>query len=1062
MSNNAVFFEKSQGSTVKILYITSYLMESKRQSEKGKGKKMLSGQLKQFKTPGAEYRGAPFWAWNAKLESSELIRQIHLMKEMGLGGFFMHSRVGLNTEYLGGEWFSCVRACIAEAEKLGMNAWLYDEDRWPSGAAGSLVTREDRFKQKSLYLELPGSVKESNGTGNSLAWYAVRLDGTRLLSCRRFADPEDMTLADGEQLLRCYWCHAEKSSWFNGETYLDTMNEEAVKRFVEVTHEAYRREVGAQFGKTVPGIFTDEPCYTHFNEKKPFLPWTDSIPGKFREKYGYDLLDFLPELFYETAEEVSRARWNFYDLITSLFVNAFSRIIGEWCKENNMKMTGHVLAEDTLSSQTLYVGSAMRFYEYMQAPGIDLLTEHWNIFNTAKQCVSVARQLGRETRLSETYGCTGWDFPFFGHKALGDWQFALGINLRCQHLAWYSMSAEAKRDYPASISYQSPWFRHYRHVEDYFGRIGSVISDGEEIRDILMIHPVESCWSLTWAAARETPEKILKLEAAFVRVPNLLLSENLDFDFGDEELFSRYGSVSGKSICVGKASYKAVVIPELRTIRSTTLKLLGSFAEQGGTVVYLGAPPCYVDAVRSGEAERVYENFRALSEEALPGELSKIARRVSLTTPDGAQARPLLCRLAENGEALSLFICNVGKEFSEDHMRECLVRERTLVFPSVDVSVAVPERGRVYELDPEHGTIHAVDAVYENGAYRFRTFFDELSSRLFLITRESVGAVLPAKKYTEYRTVKELPGTGWNITRDEPNVLVLDHAACYVNGEKKHDRAYILKIDDDLREMLGKPARGGAMVQPWLREKTTPARTLDVVLEYAFDCETLPEEDCFLAVEHPELYSILVNGNALDPNTDSWWVDLVLRRLRLPVSFLKKGRNVITITSRYHENLPGLEAIFLLGEFGVTGNDVLCAVPRTLSAGDWCEQGLPFYSGNMSCDIPLGELPAEGRIYLRMPEWRGVALGVRVNGGEEIFLPWAPMRADLTELLRRDGSDTVAVTVYGHRRNAFGPFYLKEKWPAGTGPLQFKMYEVPERQLVPCGLLKAPVVETER
>ena len=102
---------------------------------------MLNEQMKQFKSPGPDFRGAPFWAWNAKLEPEELIRQIRLMKEMGLGGFFMHARVGLNTEYLGKEWFECVRTCIAEAEKLGMNAWLYDEDRWPPGSVAGEVTR---------------------------------------------------------------------------------------------------------------------------------------------------------------------------------------------------------------------------------------------------------------------------------------------------------------------------------------------------------------------------------------------------------------------------------------------------------------------------------------------------------------------------------------------------------------------------------------------------------------------------------------------------------------------------------------------------------------------------------------------------------------------------------------------------------------------------------------------------------------------------------------------------------------------------------------------------------
>ena len=88
-----------------------------------------------FSNPGPEWRGKPFWAWNGRLDKAELLRQVHVMKEMGLGGFFMHSRGGLATPYLQEPWFAAVDACIDEARRQGMLAWLYDEDRWPSGAA---------------------------------------------------------------------------------------------------------------------------------------------------------------------------------------------------------------------------------------------------------------------------------------------------------------------------------------------------------------------------------------------------------------------------------------------------------------------------------------------------------------------------------------------------------------------------------------------------------------------------------------------------------------------------------------------------------------------------------------------------------------------------------------------------------------------------------------------------------------------------------------------------------------------------------------------------------------
>ena len=50
-----------------------------------------------FKDPGHEWRGKPFWSWNGRLDKDELIRQLHVFKEMGMGGAFMHSRVGLKT-----------------------------------------------------------------------------------------------------------------------------------------------------------------------------------------------------------------------------------------------------------------------------------------------------------------------------------------------------------------------------------------------------------------------------------------------------------------------------------------------------------------------------------------------------------------------------------------------------------------------------------------------------------------------------------------------------------------------------------------------------------------------------------------------------------------------------------------------------------------------------------------------------------------------------------------------------------------------------------------------------
>ena len=1008
-------------------------------------KKMLAN----FRDPGAEFRGAPFWAWNAKLDPEELVRQIRIFKEMGLGGFFMHARIGLNTPYLSDEWFRCIHACVNEAKKLGMIANLYDEDRWPSGGAGSIVTRDDRYKMRFLVYEILNNVQESKAGGDTLAWFTASVTGEVdhpiVRQVRRIQDPENFSPRGSRRLLRFARVLGPASTWFNGATYLDTLNPDAVKKFVEVTHETYRKEVGKEFGKTIKAIFSDEPSFWHSGPEKS-LSWTDAIPARYKELYQEDITDVLPEIFFTSVKKVSTARHRFYSIITDFFVQAFSKTVGEWCDKNGIRMTGHIFEEDTLAHAVNEVGSPMRFYEYMQMPGIDMLTEHWCIFNTIKQCTSMARQFGKKWRLTETYGCTGWDFPFAGHKSQGDMQYALGINFRCQHLAWYSAEAEAKRDYPASISYQSSWWNKYSLVEDYFARLGAVLSEGEEVRDLLVIHPIESAW-MRFDLFRD--DRGLKTrDKQFLSITNTLLEQKLDFDFGEEEILSRHGSVKAEKLHVNLASYRAVLIPELDTIRRTTLDLLADFVKAGGTVVYLGKVPEYLDGVPSHIPAKIYRKFKSATLADAVKRLAPVARRVSVEDEAGKQIQPILVRLADTGKSFTVFLSNYGKSFPADPFNEKMIRERVLTFDHTKVSFRVPQRGNVYKLDPQTGKIYAVSAKYQDGAYVLNTSFGAWESQLYIITEEKLKAE-PLPLLPALNKLEKLPRNGWDYEMDEDNVLVLDKANWRVNGVFGGKEQYILFIDDKLREMLGKTPRNGSMIQPWLRDHTPPEKTLDLELTYNFQIKDVPETDCQLALEHPEFYQIMLNGTALkNDEILRWWVDRSLQCLNIPCSVLQKGRNTLTLRSKYHEKLPGLEAIFLLGQFGVM-NDILTKLPKQLMTGSWTEQGLPSYAGNITYSRTV-QVPDGGRV-LEFAKWRGVLLGVTINDGEEQLLPWPPYRVELPA-----GEIQLKITVYGSRRNAFGPFYCENPWPAWTGPGEFKKIVMAQRQIVPCGLLTAP------
>ena len=98
-----------------------------------------------------DFGGLPFWSWNERLDEKETARQVKLMQEAGLGGFFMHARGGLQTEYMGEDWFRNVTAARDEAKRLGMYAWAYDENGWPSGfGAGAVNGKGEKYIQKYL------------------------------------------------------------------------------------------------------------------------------------------------------------------------------------------------------------------------------------------------------------------------------------------------------------------------------------------------------------------------------------------------------------------------------------------------------------------------------------------------------------------------------------------------------------------------------------------------------------------------------------------------------------------------------------------------------------------------------------------------------------------------------------------------------------------------------------------------------------------------------------------------------------------------------------------------
>jgi hypothetical protein len=279
----------------------------------------------------------------------------------------------------------------------------------------------------------------------------------------------------------------------------------------------------------------------------------------------------------------------------------------------------------------------------------------------------------------------------------------------------------------------------------------------------------------------------------------------------------------------------------------------------------------------------------------------------------------------------------------------------------------------------------------------------------------------------------------------------------------------ILRVDDALRKALGIASRGGHMVQPWARSEVTNPRRLPVALSYVFEADALPSGDLALALELPATYGIAFNGVPVNVDAESgWWCDRSLRKLPLDPMLLRVGRNELTLELDYAEDFSGLEIMYLLGNFGVKveGRAArLTVLPTTLGLGDWCEQGLAFYAGHVAYARMIDPKCGAGeRVFVSVPDYRGMALRILVDGEEAGIVAWHPQEVEITPWLK-DRPVELAIEVIGHRRNSHGPFHHCEKWPAWTGPGEYKYN--PDRwsedyQLVPCGLMHAPCLEVRR
>jgi hypothetical protein len=988
-----------------------------------------SVELKQlFADPPSEYRSAPLWDWNEQISKEGIDFQMKEFKKAGIGGVFVHPRPGLLTEYLSDDWFKLFDYTVQKGKELGMKVWIYDENSYPSGFAGGHVPAEmpDSYKHGTgLLLD---TLQELNIAISDTICIVLKKTETGIADVTNALDQEKGKKGTYYVYRKTY---PPKSPWYGGFSYVDLLYKGVTEKFMEITMTKGYERNKADFGKTLSGIFTDEPNLRATNGIGTMIRWTPDLWEVFQQRWGYDLRPNLLSLTDEVGDW-KKIRHDYYETTLEMFVDRWAKPWSKYCDEKGLKWTGHYWEHGWPEPTDGFDESA--FYIWHQQPGVDMLGNRLDSLGlggqfgndrAVRELRSAANQAGRTRTLSETYGGGGWQMNFETQKRLVDWECVMGVNFVNQHLSFYSLNGVRKFDYPPTFSYHEPWWEHYKLMGDYIGRVSMAMSAGQQINQTLVLQPNTSAWMYFTRKQKNPMMDVIRDK--FKNFVYQMEQKQLEYDLGSENVLKVLGSAKGKTLQVGKRDYSLVVIPaEMENIDQNTFELFEKYLAGGGKVLSFNRNISRCDGIESSKVKELAAKYPTqwmladnLNDDTALKLLSRDAFAMNDQTHNGMLYHQR--RMLDDGQVL--FVVN-------SH-------------PTKKSKAEITVEGKyVSKLDLVSGKVYAYPAKAENGKVSFQIDLDPVGSALFTVTNLKGNE----PDYTPTSgTETAVASTGAiAVKRESDNILMVNYLDLKTAKSDQKDVYFMKALIGLFNE------NGVAIGNPWQHKIQYKKNylALDTLFKagsgfeanYHFqinpNLSSANMKNIRAVVERPELWEVSINGKVVEKTAGVYWIEKSFPVFAVG-EYLKPGINTLTLKAPRMNILAEITPIYLLGDFLVRpaekqGFEIAEGNISTL--GSWKDAGLPFYSQKVDYTQNFSVTKAAGTSFkVKLNQWNGTVSEVLVNGQSAGLIAFQPNELDVTDLLK-DGTNEITVKVTGSLKNTFGFFYVKnDGWIFGPG-----------------------------
>jgi hypothetical protein len=933
-----------------------------------------------FCNPPNEFRGTDFWMLNDSLNEDDIAFQIAEMKKQGIASFIARTYIGLKSDYPGPQFKQHLHCIVHAAREQGLKVFLQ---------AGYMP---------EAVLDLPAELALRNLTPMPKAEAAAA---------------GELLAEDGELAFVAV----------NTHSFVDMLNHDAIAFYLKQSYEDMWEEFRAEFGKTILSVWVDEPSYS-----SAALPWSNTIAPAFQQRWGYELKPKIP-LLYRDRDDFASVRYHYWLVVQELLKNAYFIQVRDWCHRNNLLFSGHLMHEDSLAAQLQRAGATMPYYKYFDIPGIDYLTAEMNwrhaplkarsessgfrqgLYTTPLQCCSAAQQAGQSKILAEIYGVSSENLTLRDQKNMFDHFASFGVNHKSVHGIFYSLRGRGKRAYPPHVHYYQPYWQDYKSLTDYCARASMFISQGQPVKELLVIHPLSSaaCEYRGPKAPDGQSPALGRRDAAFRTLERELIGHQCELHLGDEDSIAMWGKViqAGEQprFQIKCMSYQAVLLPDLKAIASSTLELLEAFAEAGGKLIILGETPSLLDGWPDDSIRRRLAKTRRVKD---IGELLELLDEMPKAYALRSDLDPTTLHVNHRRDERYDYFFIFNSDCAEPRQ----------------LQLTLPGNAAATLLDP-YGTDHqSVDCALSDDGCRYSFAVPEGGSAMLLLDRQT--AATPRLTQAQPHLILPLPGP-WRVSRQHPNALVLEFAQFRKGDSGQFSKNYpILAIQQILSE---ENYQGPLTLRFHFRSvmRICGAR---------------------LVCEAPEQQQITLNGLPVAAAQGYFWArefqtsalpeiivgDNVLE-IQRHFQPLAKARSAIT---SLFENLPGveLEMIAIIGDFAVhspqlptRGNGVqlhhrFTLQPETASfAAELTSAGYPFYTGTIKLEKEF-ELPAEWADKASSIELLGgkfCVARVLLNGQDQGLICWEPSTLSIKGL--RPGKNVLRIELTNTLKNLLGPFH---------------------------------------